>query len=193
VPAGDEDQTLRVSAPGHQTRTVVLAAGRETLDIALTTSNAIAPSAVTEEVLRDLAVEAAEEARRRAREPHGGAEAPDVFDVAEVQPELIGGIEGLKQRINYPELQRRAGVEGQAIVQFVVDTDGSVTNAELVRSAGNDGLDRAALEAVEGSRFRPGRQQGEPVKVRFLLPVRFALPADGDDDDQGQARPIETP
>lgn len=99
----------------------------------------------------------------------------DVLEVADVQPELIGGLEGIQNRLVYPELQARAGVEGQAIVQFIVGTDGRVQDPQVVRSAGNDGLDRAALEAVRLSRFTPARDGGEPVRVRFAVPVTFRL------------------
>ena len=51
----------------------------------------------------------------------------DVLEVAEVQPELIGGLDGLRDRLVYPDLQARAGVQGTAVVQFVVGTDGRVT------------------------------------------------------------------
>ena len=104
----------------------------------------------------------------------------EVYEVADEQPELIGGLEGIQERLEYPELQRRAGVEGRSVLQFVVETDGTVGELQVIRSSGNDGLDRAALAAVREARFRPGRQDGEPVRVRFALPVTFRLPGDGE-------------
>ena len=107
-------------------------------------------------------------------------EQPDVFEVVEVVPQLIGGIEGLAGRVKYPEMARRAGIEGKVFVQFVVDEKGGVQQARCVRSP-NDLLCEAAIRAVEGSRFSPGMQEGEPVKVRFTLPVDFKL-RDSDDE-----------
>lgn len=60
------------------------------------------------------------------------------------------------------------------IVQFVVDKQGNVTNAQVLQGIGS-GLDQAALEAVKQAEFEPGRQQGEPVPVKMSLPVRFTL------------------
>lgn len=55
----------------------------------------------------------------------------EIFEVAEVMPELIGGIPSLQSRLTYPAFCRTAGIEGQVFIQFIVDTDGTVTNAEL--------------------------------------------------------------
>lgn len=99
---------------------------------------------------------------------------PEIFEVVEVQPELIGGLEGLQQRVVYPEAARRAGVEGQVVIQFVVDEEGAVVDPVVLRSP-NDLLSEAALAAVVGSRFTPGMQEGRPVKVRFAVPVTFRL------------------
>ncbi len=114
--------------------------------------------------------------QRTSRSPR--RDTTDVFDVAEVMPEIIGGVESLADQIVYPELQRRAGVQGTTIVRIVVSAEGEVTDAEVARSSGNDGLDRAAVEAVEGLRFVPGRQDGQAVRVRYMVPVAFRLPAD---------------
>jgi protein TonB len=99
---------------------------------------------------------------------------PGVFEVAEVQPELIGGLAGLQERVEYPEFARRAGIEGQVVVQFVVDERGNVVDPVVLRSP-NELLSEAALEAVRESRFTPGQQRGRPVKVRFAVPVTFRL------------------
>ncbi len=99
---------------------------------------------------------------------------PDVFEVAEVQPELIGGLAGLQSRVVYPELAIRAGVEGQVVVQFVVDERGHVIDPVVLRTP-NPLLTEAALKAVTESRFTPGQQRGRPVRVRYAVPVTFTL------------------
>ena len=99
---------------------------------------------------------------------------PEIFEVAEVQPELIGGLPGLQSRVEYPEFARRAGIEGQVVVQFVVDERGNVVDPVVLRSP-NELLSEAALTAVRESRFTPGQQRGRPVKVRFAVPVTFRL------------------
>ncbi len=99
---------------------------------------------------------------------------PEVFVVVEEMPKLIGGLESLMADLTYPELARRAGIEGTVFVQLIVDKDGSVYDAEVVKGA-HEALDAAALEAVRKARFEPGLQRGEPVRVRYALPVRFQL------------------
>ena len=97
-----------------------------------------------------------------------------MHEVVEVPPQLIGGLEGLSARLVYPEAARREGVEGQVIVQFVVGTGGTVIDPVVLRSP-DPRLGAAALEAVRRSLFRPGRQGGRPVLVRFSVPVTFRL------------------
>ena len=124
--------------------------------------------------------------RLRGRLPAPPDTTDEVFEVAEEMPRLIGGLGGLQERLEYPRLQREAGVQGTAVVQFVVSREGAVTDPTVIRSSGNDGLDQAALAAVRGARFEPGRQRGEPVRVRFAVPIAFRL--DGD-----AARPAPSP
>ena len=99
---------------------------------------------------------------------------PEIFDVVEQEPVLIGGLEGLASRLQYPEFARRANIEGTVFIQFVVDERGQVTDAVVARSP-NDALSAEALRVVRESRFQPGQQRGRPVKVRYTLPVRFTL------------------
>ncbi len=97
-----------------------------------------------------------------------------IFIVVEEEPELIGGLVGLQSRITYPEVAKRAGIEGRVSVQFVVDETGRVRDAFVVRGIGG-GCDEEALEAVENARFTPGKQRGKAVKVQMTLPVTFRL------------------
>ncbi len=98
----------------------------------------------------------------------------DPYVVVEQMPTPIGGMEGLQARVVYPELARRTGIEGTVFVQFVVDEDGSPSDVTIARGIGG-GADEAAAEAVRQTRFTPGLHEGEPVRVRFSLPVRFSL------------------
>ncbi|HEX8384599.1 MAG TPA: energy transducer TonB, partial [Rubricoccaceae bacterium] len=102
-------------------------------------------------------------------------QAPDsTLHFSEVQPTLIGGIEALQRSIVYPAADRRAGVQGRVIVQFVVDEHGVPVMIRVARGV-SAGLDSAAVAAVRAARFTPGSQDGRPVKVRFSLPVTFRL------------------
>lgn len=97
-----------------------------------------------------------------------------IFEVVEHMPELIGGMKGLLEKIRYPEMARRAGIEGRVFVEFVVDENGDVVNPRVVRSIGG-GADEEALRVVSQAKFRPGMQRGRPVKVQYMLPIYFRL------------------
>lgn len=99
---------------------------------------------------------------------------PEVFVAVEQMPELIGGISGLQQKINYPEMARKAGVEGRVIVQFEVTQEGNVENAQVLRGIGA-GCDKEALRVVREAQFEPGQQRGKPVRVKMSLPITFSL------------------
>lgn len=107
-------------------------------------------------------------------EPEPEPQEPEIFEVVEQDPELIGGIEGLQSRVQYPDMARRAGTQGTVFLRFVVDEQGRVSQIEALRSPSPQ-LTEAAVEALRASEFRPGMQRGRPVKVRFSLPVRFVL------------------
>lgn len=98
----------------------------------------------------------------------------EIFVVVENPPVLIGGIAGVQKRIKYPEMARNAGIEGRVIVQFVVDENGEILNPRVIRGIGG-GCDEAALKALKGAKFEPGRQRGKPVKVSYSIPITFTL------------------
>lgn len=106
--------------------------------------------------------------------PQPEAEEEEIFVVVEQMPELIGGLEAVQALIRYPEMARRANIEGTVHLQFIVDENGNVVDPVVVRGIGG-GCDEAALEAVRQVRFHPGVQRGRPVKVRYSIPVRFRL------------------
>jgi len=99
---------------------------------------------------------------------------PDTFVIVEVMPKLIGGLAEIGKKIRYPEIARRAGVEGRVIIQFIVDENGKVTEPAVVRGIGA-GCDEEALRVVREARFKPGKQRGKPVKVKMSLPIAFKL------------------
>ncbi|MFO7649953.1 MAG: energy transducer TonB [bacterium] len=76
---------------------------------------------------------------------------------------------------NYPEMARTAGIEGQAVVEALVDVDGTVADARILKSAGNTALDQAAVEAAMRSTFTPAKQRDQAVRVWVSIPFRFTL------------------
>lgn len=96
------------------------------------------------------------------------------FVVVEQMPELIGGLAELQKNITYPEMARKAGIEGRVYVQFVVNEHGKVEAPKVIRGIGG-GCDEEALKAVRQARFKPGMQRGRPVRVQYSLPIVFKL------------------
>jgi TonB family protein len=75
----------------------------------------------------------------------------------------------------YPDMARTAGIEGQAVVEALVDVDGSVADARILKPSGNASLDQAAVDAALRSRFSPAKQRDKPVRVWVSIPFRFTL------------------
>ena len=98
----------------------------------------------------------------------------NVFVVVENMPKLKGGMKALQANVKYPELARKAGIEGTVFVQFIVNKQGVPTHIHVVRGIGG-GCDQSAINAIKKARFTPGMQRGRPVPVRMSIPVRFQL------------------
>ncbi|MBE6297679.1 MAG: energy transducer TonB [Bacteroidales bacterium] len=103
-----------------------------------------------------------------------------VFQVVEQQPEFPGGLQALYKyladNINYPRVSRENGSQGRVFIRFVVNTDGSIQDAEVIRSSGDVYLDREAVRVVSGMpKWSPGMQSGKAVRVYFTVPVLFKL------------------
>jgi len=101
-------------------------------------------------------------------------EEPTYFVAVEEMPEPIGGIKGIQEKIVYPEIAKRAGVEGKVYVLAFVDEKGNVTKANVIKGIGA-GCDEAALDAVLKTKFKPGKQRGKPVNVQVSIPIVFKL------------------
>ena len=81
----------------------------------------------------------------------------------------------LYKNINYPTIAQENGTQGQVVLQFVVERDGSITDIKVVKSV-DPYLDKEALRVVKTMpKWKPGKQRGKPVRCRFTLPVRFRL------------------
>ena len=81
----------------------------------------------------------------------------------------------LANNIDYPAMARENGIEGTVYVEFIIAKDGSVTEAGVKRGIGG-GCNEEALRVVNAMpNWKPGRQQGNPVKVKYTLPVKFRL------------------
>ncbi len=103
----------------------------------------------------------------------------EIFVVVENQPEFPGGnaamMKFLSDNIKYPVIAQENGLQGRVITNFVVERDGSITDVQVVRGV-DPSLDREAIRVIQSMpRWKPGQQRGQPVRVRFTLPVVFRL------------------
>ncbi len=97
-----------------------------------------------------------------------------IFRIVEKEPQIVGGLDSLQSLIEYPELARKAGIEGRVYLEFIVTKKGKVENPKVLRGPGA-GLNKEALRVIKKATFRPGLQQGRPVNVRYSMPIRFNL------------------
>ncbi len=96
--------------------------------------------------------------------------APGEFVAVEVQPEMIHEV-----KPKYPRLAEQAGITGRVWVTALVDESGSVIKAQLGKTSGTESLDIAAVEAAYDNKFKPGIQNGRPIKVWVTYKVDFVL------------------
>ena len=103
----------------------------------------------------------------------------DALEVVEEMPEFPGGeIELMKfisRNVKYPDDAKEAGKAGRVIVKFVIDKDGSISDATILRSV-YPSIDAEALRVVNAMpKWNPGKVKGEPVRVKYTLPLTFSL------------------
>ncbi|WP_423147556.1 energy transducer TonB [Rubrolithibacter danxiaensis] len=101
------------------------------------------------------------------------------FAAIEVAPEFQGGQKGwakyLGNNLRYPAIARENGISGRVTVQFVVEKDGSVTDIKVLRGIGG-GCDEEAVRVLKTApKWKPGIQNGRPVRVSYVMPIVFQL------------------
>ena len=101
------------------------------------------------------------------------------MSILDIEPEFPGGYDSLitymVRNINYPTAAKEANIEGRVFVTFVVEKDGTIANARLLRDIGG-GCGHEVLRMVNAMpKWKPGIKNGKPVRVQFNLPVSFGL------------------
>ena len=104
---------------------------------------------------------------------------PKVFDTVEQMPEYPGGMQAmiafLQTNMKYPEDAAKQKVEGRVMVQFVVETDGSVTDVHVAKQV-FPSLDAEAIRVVQAMpKWTPGKEKGNVVRVKYNLPIVFRM------------------
>ena len=103
-----------------------------------------------------------------------------IFMVVESMPEFPGGQQALfkflAENVKYPVIAQENGIQGRVICQFVVNKDGSIVDVQAVRSSGEASLDKEAIRVIKSMpKWKPGKQRGKPVRVKYTVPVNFRL------------------
>jgi protein TonB len=106
-------------------------------------------------------------------------EAP--LTIVEQMPTFPGGeaemMKYIQKNVQYPQVEKEAGVSGTCYVTFVVEKDGNITDVKVLRGVnGGPGCDREAIRVVKSMpNWKPGKQNGREVRVQFNLPIKFTL------------------
>lgn len=108
-----------------------------------------------------------------------GKDGKEIFDVTEVQPKPIGGMEAwnayLTNNLIYPAEAKKMGIEGTVIAVFVINSDGTISNPEILRGIGG-GADEEVIRLLNNApNWEPAKQKDRVVNCRMRLPVRFKL------------------
>ena len=102
-----------------------------------------------------------------------------VEDIVEKMPSYVGGLEAfykfVSKNLKYPAQARRMGIEGKVFVHFIVDKDGGLSDIKVVKGIGA-GCDEEVERIIHRSpKWNPGKQRGNPVRVRMMMPITFRL------------------
>ena len=138
-----------------------------------------APLAAALLIVSNISCTSTENKKDSAEATESRAVEGEVFQVVEEMPEFPGGMaecmKWLGQNIKYPAEAIEKGIQGRVIVQMIVERDGTITNANVVRGV-DPLLDKEALRVVNLSpKWKPGMQKGQAVRVKYTLPVMFRL------------------
>lgn len=106
-------------------------------------------------------------------------DAPEILDFTEVQAQFQGGMDAwyayLRDNLTYPKQPQRMGIEGTVFLRFVINTDGSLQDVEVVRSV-DPQLDNTAMAVIQKSpRWKAAMHHGRPVRSRMTIPIKFKL------------------
>ena len=103
----------------------------------------------------------------------------EIFMIVEEMPEFPGGTAELQKylatSVRYPVIAQENGVQGRVYIQFVINQNGEVTNAVVLRGV-DPSLDKEALRVVQAMpKWKPGKQRNRPVRVSYTVPINFVL------------------
>jgi TonB family protein len=129
---------------------------------------------------RDTSLPDAREYLSKKEEPESAADEEKVFYSVEHTAEFPGGMAGMQKflysNLRYPEKAKKDGLTGKAIVQFVVDTDGSIKNIVVLRDVSESGFGEEAIRLLNSMpKWKPATIKGQAVSMYYTMPLTFKL------------------
>jgi len=114
-------------------------------------------------------------------QPTATAQVDDnIYSLVDQQPTYPGGMSAffkyIQSNLQYPSAAKAAGIEGRVFVEYVIEKDGSVTGAKVLKGL-NSECDKEALRLISNSeKWMAGKIDGKKVRVKMALPLNFKLP-----------------
>ncbi len=102
-----------------------------------------------------------------------------IYTIVDEKPEFIGGnkamLKYLSKNVKYPTSALKKGIQGRVYVRFVIDKEGNVKDAKILRSV-DPALDKEALRLIKSMpKWKPGKHKGNPVNTYYNVPINFVL------------------
>ncbi len=178
LPSMDEEEELETASP--QERTTVLTENiKVTEEVPSEIDNTSIPTPLTEQEVTDDMTNEKETDEQTPPNVAEQAEEPIQFRIVEQYPEFPGGMteymKWLTRNLRYPDIARSQKIQGKVVVQFIVNQDGTIADAKVVKSV-NPHLDREAMRVIRMMpSWKPGIQDNKPCKTMVAVPIVFKL------------------
>lgn len=178
LPSMDEDEELETASP--QERTTVLTENiKVTEEVPSEIDNTSIPTPLIEQEVTDDMTNEKEADELTPPNVAEQAEEPIQFRIVEQYPEFPGGMteymKWLTRNLRYPDIARSQKIQGKVVVQFIVNQDGTIADAKVVKSV-NPHLDREAMRVIRMMpSWKPGIQDNKPCKTMVAVPIVFKL------------------
>ena len=178
LPSMDEEEELETSSP--QERTTVLTENiKVTEEVPSEIDNTSIPTPLIEQEVTEDMTNEKETDEQTPPNVAEQAEEPIQFRIVEQYPEFPGGMteymKWLTRNLRYPDIARSQKIQGKVVVQFIVNQDGTIADAKVVKSV-NPHLDREAMRVIRMMpSWKPGIQDNKPCKTMVAVPIVFKL------------------
>lgn len=178
LPSMDEEEELETASP--QERTTVLTENiKVTEEIPSEIDNTSIPTPLIEQEVTEDMTNEKETDEQTPPNVAEQAEEPIQFRIVEQYPEFPGGMteymKWLTRNLRYPDIARSQKIQGKVVVQFIVNQDGTIADAKVVKSV-NPHLDREAMRVIRMMpSWKPGIQDNKPCKTMVAVPIVFKL------------------